>query len=194
MCLLFGIKFTYLRVASDTAKCIVGGFIPLLRRKRDLDSAGFAPAAFSYFGKAFYKSSLRTKRATAAPRALYTHSCVLKGFKPAFPYNFGVTMAYLGYILISLGILIILFTFLIGYGLYEQANSKANAPYSQPAQNATVGGILGPLTSDLSSTINTGTYLSVEVIVLFLFASIGYKIAMIGVQINREGGKTNGGK
>ena len=103
-------------------------------------------------------------------------------------------MAYLGYILISLGILIILFTLLMGYGLYEQANSKANAPYYQPMQNATAGGILGPLTSDLSSTINTGTYLSVEVIVLFLFASIGYKIAIIGVQINGNRGKADGGK
>ena len=137
-----------------------------------MDSAGFAPATFS----------LRTKRATAAPRAPNRYYCVPKCFKFDLSYTFGVRTNVLGYLLLSLGIAIILFTFLVGYGFYQKVLTSSSITGSQQTYG-NVSSEIGSLTSGLTQTAKEGTLLGINVLILFLFASIGYKIAMIGIHL-----------
>ncbi len=98
--------------------------------------------------------------------------------------------SYLGYALIGVGIAIILLALLLGYGVYSSANGDLNslALIGTGSGSSTVNGSISALTANLQSTATVGTYTAIEVIVLFLFASIGYKIAYLGVQMNRQGG------
>ncbi len=88
----------------------------------------------------------------------------------------------LGYLLLSLGIAIILFTFLVGYGFYQKVLTSSSITGSQQTYG-NVSSEIGSLTSGLTQTAKEGTLLGINVLILFLFASIGYKIAMIGIHL-----------
>ncbi len=97
---------------------------------------------------------------------------------------------YIGYALIGLGVIIILFSLLLGYGIYVSASSNLNdIALISPSGGNTINGSVSILSSNLQSTATTGTYAAIEVIVLFLFASIGYKLAYLGIQMNKQSGK-----
>ena len=87
----------------------------------------------------------------------------------------------IGYALLVIGILLMLFSFLLGYSIYTNlANNNVG-----PAQ---IGGntLNDTVRSGLQSadtTLYSGIYTTIDVLVLFLFASIGYKLAFLGIHI-----------
>ncbi len=94
-------------------------------------------------------------------------------------------MLYRGDVLIAVGVALILITLCIGYVLYtnvEQANALQQKQQNTQSLNASVG----YLSSGITNIVKTSAYYIVEVIILFLFASIGYKIASIGMEVNRD--------
>jgi len=92
---------------------------------------------------------------------------------------------YLAYALIAIGMILLAITFLIGYGLYTSLSeqSSAYAPVPSTQQNSSITGSISTLTSNLGSTARTTSYIILQIIILFLFASVGYKIAFIGVKL-----------
>lgn len=94
----------------------------------------------------------------------------------------------LGYILIGIGILIFAFAFMNAYNLYQNLNSHATALYnnSYSTQEKNITSIATSFTNSLSSmtsTANSLGYTLLEIIILFLFANIGYKIGYFGLNI-----------
>ncbi|MEM3875471.1 MAG: hypothetical protein QXP35_00130 [Candidatus Micrarchaeaceae archaeon] len=94
----------------------------------------------------------------------------------------------LGYILISIAILIFAFTFMSAYNLYRNLNSHATALYnnSYSTQEKNITSIATSFTNSLSSmtsTANSLGYTLLEIMILFLFANIGYKIGYFGINI-----------
>ncbi len=94
--------------------------------------------------------------------------------------------AMAGNILMVVGILIILFSLYLGYGLYESVISKAYSPVQQQGQGSGINATLSNINSSLGTlTLNVSTfiYFGVAVLLLFLFASIGYKIVDLGIKM-----------
>lgn len=95
----------------------------------------------------------------------------------------------IGYGILALGIVIILFTFVLGYGIYinttNQANNfvpQQNFSYSGGSLNASIAGVISTFTNNTFSLVKSSSYVVLEVLVLFLFLNIGYKIAKIGLE------------
>ncbi len=96
-----------------------------------------------------------------------------------------MAVQYLGYILIGLGIAIILLALVLGYGVYISASGNINsAALASPSRNSTINGSVSTLASNLQNTATVGTYTAIEIAVLFLIASIGYKLSYLGLQMN----------
>jgi hypothetical protein len=96
-----------------------------------------------------------------------------------------MAVQYLGYILIGLGIVIILLALLLGYGIYISASGNLNsASLVSPSGSSTINGSVSNLTTGLQGIAAIGTYTAIEVAVLFLIASIGYKLSYLGLQMN----------
>ena len=75
-------------------------------------------------------------------------------------------------------------TLFLGYGLYQSVQ-RAEVLQQQASPGITsINASVGNLSSGIIETIRSGAYYLVEVVILFLFASIGYKIALIGMEIN----------
>ncbi|MCL5008601.1 MAG: YdgA family protein [Candidatus Marsarchaeota archaeon] len=94
-------------------------------------------------------------------------------------------MSYKGDVLIIVGVAIILLALYLGYTVYTDVQA-ANALQPQQQQSANINASISALTSNASSSIRTSSYYIIEVLILFLFASIGYKISLIGTKINIE--------
>ncbi|MFP3289065.1 MAG: hypothetical protein RXO35_01375 [Candidatus Micrarchaeota archaeon] len=89
----------------------------------------------------------------------------------------------LGYTLIALGVIILLATFFIGYGLYASLNSEGYTPLpNQPSINSSIS----TLTNTLATTAKETGFIFLQILILFLFASIGYKFADLGVKLIKE--------
>ncbi len=94
----------------------------------------------------------------------------------------------IGYALLLVGILILVFDLVIGYNAYTALSG--NLPVMMPQQgtqsnlNSTIKS-LGDLVPTLSLLGTSDTALLISVVLLFLFASIGYKIAVIGIRMIR---------
>jgi hypothetical protein len=97
----------------------------------------------------------------------------------------------IGYAMLGIGILVMLGTLAMGYGVYTSANAEAaagtlpatNANYS--TVNAALGGIVGGVVSNMRYAIYSG----LEIMALFLFGSIGYKFAYLGIlEIRQKNG------
>ncbi len=93
-------------------------------------------------------------------------------------------MSYKGDTLIAVGIIIILATLYMGYELYLGIQKTSAQQALAPSVGGSVNASIGDLSTNLSNTINSSSYSLVEVVILFLFASIGYKVAAIGIKIN----------
>ncbi|MGC8675999.1 MAG: hypothetical protein ACP5T3_00585 [Candidatus Micrarchaeia archaeon] len=97
-------------------------------------------------------------------------------------------MSVLGNSLVVVGILLLAATFYLGYEFYvsisvSQFASAQTAPSG--ASNGSIGGAIGGLVSGLVSSSDSFAVLIIKVILLFLFANIGYKFAALGVSQNR---------
>ncbi|MGB9732695.1 MAG: hypothetical protein ACP5P2_01215 [Candidatus Micrarchaeia archaeon] len=88
----------------------------------------------------------------------------------------------LGYFLIALGVVLLLLTFLMGYGLYESLSTQSYVQSGQPSPS-NVTGAISSLTSNLSLTARETGFIFLEIIVLFLFANIGYKLSYLGIKL-----------
>jgi len=89
----------------------------------------------------------------------------------------------LGYALIALGIILLLVTFFIGYGLYASLNSEGYTPLPN---TPSINGSISTLTSTLATTAKETGFIFLQIFILFLFASIGYKFADLGIKIIKE--------
>jgi len=92
-------------------------------------------------------------------------------------------MGVLGYSLVAIGIALLAFTFFLGYGLYVSFGSSSTSYVAPTQSNVSVSGAVASLTNSVNQSIRNSVYMLLEIVVLFLFASIGYKIAYIGVSM-----------
>jgi hypothetical protein len=93
----------------------------------------------------------------------------------------------IGYSLIAIGIILLLFTFLVGYGLYQSLNSEQYTP--QTTQSSNITSSISSLTNSLGTTAKETGFIFLQIILLFLFANIGYKFVYLGIKMN---GQDNG--
>ncbi|MGC8648720.1 MAG: hypothetical protein ACP5UN_00665 [Candidatus Micrarchaeia archaeon] len=96
----------------------------------------------------------------------------------------------MGYALIIVGLIIIIFVFATGYSLYQNTISAVNFIQPSVGLNGSIGVKVNSTLASLNSIGpefryigENGMYLFISVLLLFLFAGIGYKIAFIGVQM-----------
>jgi ABC-type Zn uptake system ZnuABC Zn-binding protein ZnuA len=102
--------------------------------------------------------------------------------------------------LLALGIAILLLTLAMGYGLYSavtQTSTNATTQNQSAASSTvtTMNGITGAVTSAIASQVAPlAVYArdTMEVMVFALFASIGYKISKLGIQLVIGSGKDAG--
>lgn len=80
------------------------------------------------------------------------------------------------------GILIIVFALFLGYGLYQAQQSPSKVPL-QNSQSASINSSISSLTTDLGTTLNNNMGTFIRLIILYLFANIGYKIAYLGIEM-----------
>jgi hypothetical protein len=98
-------------------------------------------------------------------------------------------MAYnskVGNAVFALGIVILLFTFYEAYSLYTQMRSASTQPPAPISlNNASANSVGAALADILPSTLPSKSlfYDLLAVFVLFVFGSIGYKIAKLGLEM-----------
>ncbi|MGC8537628.1 MAG: hypothetical protein ACP5MZ_01420 [Candidatus Micrarchaeia archaeon] len=98
-------------------------------------------------------------------------------------------MAYnsnIGNAVFALGIVILLFTFYEAYSLYTQMLSASTQPPAPISLNNTSANSVGAALADiLPSTLPSKSlfYDLLAVFVLFVFGSIGYKVAKLGLEM-----------
>jgi uncharacterized BrkB/YihY/UPF0761 family membrane protein len=90
---------------------------------------------------------------------------------------------YLGYSLIAIGIIMLLFTFLLGYGIYQNINNGSLQIQHSNVAGSNVTALVGSTLQSLTSGANSSLSTIIEIIVLFLFANIGYKMATLGMKM-----------
>jgi hypothetical protein len=113
-----------------------------------------------------------------------------------------------GYLLLFLGVVILLFTFYLGYRIYVSAtaihppSASPQINYPSVGSGSNASSIIGPIITgaiqSVTSSLNLSAYANffIEIIVLYLFANVGYKIAKLGVEMlvemqkrEKKGGK-----
>ncbi len=93
-------------------------------------------------------------------------------------------MGYKGDVLIVLGVLLIVVAFFMGYGLYNSASNYSLLQSSNKISGNNITNSFNSLANDISTVLTGPTYEVIQIIILFLFASIGYKIADLGIRLN----------
>jgi hypothetical protein len=98
-----------------------------------------------------------------------------------------------GYALLAVGVLILLFTFYQAYLIFQSISNgsfslltSTQAPAtSQPGTNVSIQGVINTAISSAFSSMHFGAYATslILLVVLALFASIGYKFAKIGINM-----------
>ncbi|MEM0201172.1 MAG: hypothetical protein QXD23_02090 [Candidatus Micrarchaeaceae archaeon] len=96
----------------------------------------------------------------------------------------GNKMSYKGDVLIVIGVLIIVITFILGYGLYNSTKQMQLLQSSVAISGNNITNSFNQLATNISTSLNGPFYIIIDIIILFLFASIGYKIADLGIRIN----------
>lgn len=100
---------------------------------------------------------------------------------------------YVGYALLAVGLLMLVFTFLLGYGIYQNATSASMiATTNQKVTGNNITAVVGSILQNATSPLDSSIYTVISIVVLFLFASIGYKIAILGINMLNVSGR--GGK
>lgn len=93
-------------------------------------------------------------------------------------------MAYKGDILIVLGVLLIVIAFVLGYNLYNSASASSLFQTSNKISGNNITNSFNTLATNISNVLSGPIYEIIQIIILFLFASIGYKIADLGIRLN----------
>ncbi|MGC8538896.1 MAG: hypothetical protein ACP5MK_03450 [Candidatus Micrarchaeia archaeon] len=105
-------------------------------------------------------------------------------------------MSYFGYALITIGILVILFTFYLGYSMYNSIGYSLQAqPRATSQSNASINSTISSISNSINSVtsqVSSMGYIVIQILLLFLFASIGYKIADLGIKTNSAEAKSSG--
>lgn len=97
---------------------------------------------------------------------------------------------YLGYALLAVGLIMLVFTFLLGYGIYQTAIAGGLTTPTVNISGNNITAVVGSALQSVTLPLNSTIYIAISIAVLFLFASIGYKIAMIGIKILDSNEKT----
>ncbi len=94
-------------------------------------------------------------------------------------------MSASGNALIVAGILVLAGVIYIGYTLYLGINSVSLTVLPNLPANESVSKSVNALVSGLLSSSNSFLLVFLKVIILFLFAGIGYKLAALGISQNK---------
>ena len=97
---------------------------------------------------------------------------------------------YLGYALLAVGLMMLVFTFLLGYGIYQTATAGGMTASAANISGNNITSVVGSALQTVTTPLNSTIYVVISIAVLFLFASIGYKISMIGIKILDSNEKT----
>jgi tellurite resistance protein TehA-like permease len=95
-------------------------------------------------------------------------------------------MSIFGDALIIVGIGMLLFSFFVGYLIYTDiTQNPGNYVWStNPNPSSPINASVSDLINNLSLTVDSESLIAVRVVILFLFASVGYKIAELGMRAN----------
>ena len=91
--------------------------------------------------------------------------------------------AYLGYALLGVGIALLAITFLLGYGIYQNETTQSVFQPTSSASGGNLTAVVGNTLANYLFSLDSSIYTIIAIIVLFLFATIGYKIALLGVNM-----------
>lgn len=91
--------------------------------------------------------------------------------------------AYIGYALLAVGIVLLIITFLLGYGVYQNATADSMIQQSSKMAGNNLTAVIGSSIQSATAPIDSGIYAIISIAVLFLFASIGYKMALLGTKV-----------
>ncbi|MGC8479879.1 MAG: hypothetical protein ACP5M9_04435 [Candidatus Micrarchaeia archaeon] len=92
-------------------------------------------------------------------------------------------MSYKGDVLIVLGVILIVITFIMGYSLYNSAKQIQLTQQNNISGN-NITESFNQFVNNLNYTLTGPISDAIQIIILFLFGSIGYKIADLGIRIN----------
>jgi hypothetical protein len=95
-------------------------------------------------------------------------------------------MPALGYALIVAGILILSLTFVLGYVIYVNASQASGLNPITSGPTGSINSTVSNLANSLSSTLTAESIILVKVVLLFLFANIGYKFVALGIKANAK--------
>lgn len=93
-------------------------------------------------------------------------------------------MTNLGNALIVAGVAVILISLFLAYSLYQSLPNLAPVPFTTNA-NVTASSAAGALVNNISATVAQESYIILKIIIFFLVASIGYKLAHLGIDANK---------
>lgn len=88
-----------------------------------------------------------------------------------------------GYALLAIGLALLLFTFLLAYALYQSINSNGSNYNAPRPSGSNVTEVLASGLQNMEVTAGSSVYTVLSIVVLFLFANIGYKISTIGIDL-----------
>ncbi len=91
--------------------------------------------------------------------------------------------AYVGYALLGIGIVLLAITFLLGYGIYQNETTQSIFQSTPTVSGSNLTAVVGNTLANYLSPLSSSIYTIIAIIVLFLFATIGYKLALLGVNI-----------
>ncbi len=97
----------------------------------------------------------------------------------------------LPYVFLVVGVGIILFSFLTAYGLYQQLGTNQQQittptfTASNGTLNESISSAVSSLTTTMSNIIKADTNIGLEIVIMFLFVNIGYKLASIGINMDK---------
>ena len=99
------------------------------------------------------------------------------------PVRLSMDSRYLGYALFVLGLLLILLALLLGYGLYISLSSYSPVYAPLAGSNSSIPASINNFSFSLSSQFSVIFVSAIKVGLFFLFASVGYKFATIGMEL-----------
>jgi len=96
-------------------------------------------------------------------------------------------MSTLGDAFIIVGAALLLVTLFLGYSLYIDVSTNQNSyfPAKTAISNSSVNSAVSTLVDNMSFTLSAETLILIKIILLFLFGSIGYKFASLGIDANK---------
>jgi ABC-type uncharacterized transport system permease subunit len=89
--------------------------------------------------------------------------------------------------LIVTGLAMIVFSLFLAFLMYAQlSNQGPQIPSSTPS-NVSVSSAVSVLINNLTQTLNSESYLMIKIVIFFFIASVGFKFAKLGMEMNKSG-------